>query len=141
MKQILQALVTSLLLSIFMVACGATSPALGEATPSSSAIRIGMGVNMPPFESVNVYTGEFEGFDVDLIEAIADKTGLEIEIVESEYNLLLTLVSQCEFDAAISSIPISEILKQRMDFSEPYYSSDHSLVVKKGNIASLRVVL
>jgi ABC-type amino acid transport substrate-binding protein len=130
LKQFSWALAISLLLSILMAACGATD----EATPSPSAIRIGMGTYMPPFESVNVYTGEIEGFDVDLIEAIADKTGLEIEIVESEYNLVLTLVGQCGFDAGISSIPISDILKQKMDFSEPYFYTDHSLVVKEGNI-------
>ena len=134
MKKFSWALISSLLLSIFIVACNANSSALGEATPSPSAIRIGMGTYMPPFESVNVYTGKIEGFDVELIEAIADKTGLEIEIVESEFNLLLTLVSQCEFDAAISSIPISDTLKQRMEFSDPYFYTDHSLVVKKGNI-------
>ena len=134
MKRFSWLVVIGLLLSIFVAACVATDLPSGEAEPSPSAIRIGMGVNMPPFELVNVYTGGLEGFDVDLIEAIAEEAGLEIEIIESDFTLLQTLVGQCEFDAAISSIPISEGLKQRMYFSDPYFYTDHSLVVKEGNI-------
>ena len=134
MKWFSWALSITLLFGIFITACGATGSKSQDATPSPSAVRIGMGTYMPPFESANVYTGEIEGFDVDLINAIADKTGLEIEIVDSEYNLLLSLVGRCEFDAAISSIPISDTLKQMMDFSDPYFFTNHSLVVKQGNI-------
>lgn len=120
-------------LSMFLTACGATGV---EATsePSPSTVRVAMGVNMPPFESIDPYKGELEGFDVDLINAIAVETGLEIEIIESDYNLLLNLIGACEFDAAISSIPISERYSQGMDFSDPYYTARHSLVVKKGNV-------
>jgi ABC-type amino acid transport substrate-binding protein len=124
----------SLLFSIFVAGCSATNLSSREVTPSPSAIRIGVGVNMPPFELVNVYTGEVEGFDIDLIEAVAEETGLEIEIIESDFTLLQSLVGQCQFDAAISSIPISDNLKQQVDFSDPYFITDHSLVVKEGNI-------
>jgi glutamine transport system substrate-binding protein len=133
-KRFLWLVAISLLLIIFAAGCATTDLSSGEATPSPSVIRIGMGAYMPPFELVNVYTGELEGFDVDLIEAIAKETDLEIEIIQSDFTLLPSLVSQCQFDVAISSIPISENLKQQMDFSDPYFVTDHTLVVKEGNI-------
>jgi ABC-type amino acid transport substrate-binding protein len=90
--------------------------------------------NLPPFEMLDSNTNELVGFDIELIKAVAERTGLEIEFVNNGYSQIITMISKCQLDAGISAIAIVDVLKQQMDFSDPYYTTGQVLVVKKGNI-------
>jgi polar amino acid transport system substrate-binding protein len=104
-------------------ACG-TSGKIVVATDASSI----------PFEYVNPQTGQIEGFDIDLLNAIAAETGLEIEYVDVNFDSLLAGMADCEYDAAISSITITEERSQQMLFSEPYFTAGQVVVVRKDNV-------
>ena len=84
-------------------------------------IRIATDATWPPFEHVNEQTKEIEGFDIDLIKAIAEKEGLEIEILNVAWDPLLAGVAQCQYDAAISSVSITPERAKEMLFSDPYF--------------------
>jgi len=71
------------------------------------------------------------GFEPDLMEAIAESAGFDIEWVTVEFpGLFGGLITQ-KFDLVISSITILEERKQRMAFSIPYLKSGISIVVRK----------
>jgi polar amino acid transport system substrate-binding protein len=86
----------------------------------------------PPFEYVDEETREIVGFDVDLMEAIADEAGLDVEIVNVNWDSLLAGVAQGEYDAAISVITITEERREQMLFSDPYYNAGQVVVVRAG---------
>jgi len=112
-----------LLFSLVLSGCG----------QKPSAIRVATDATWPPFEYVNEQTKEIEGFDIDLLTAIAEKVGLEIEFINVGWDPLLAGVAQCQYDAAISSITITEERQKQMLFSDPYFEAGQIVTVRIDN--------
>ena len=89
----------------------------------------------PPFEQVNEQTKELDGFGVELMRAVAAKAGLEIELVNVNFDSLMAGISQCQYDMAVSSITITEERKKTILFSDPYYAAGQIVTVRKDNTA------
>ena len=105
-------------------------PGCGQETEK---VRIATDATWPPFENVNTETMEIEGFDIDLINAIAEKAGLDIEIINVSWDPLLAGIAQCQYDAAISAMTITEERQQAMLFSEPYFEAGQLVTVQIDN--------
>ena len=99
----------------------------------SAKIRVATDATWPPFESVDEKTKEIVGFDIDLFKAIAAKQGLQVEFINVNFDPLLAGMAKGQYDAAISSITITEDRKKDMLFSDPYFSAGQIIVVKKTN--------
>ena len=83
------------------------------------------------------------GFEPDLINAVADLAGFDIEIISVAFPGLFGGLITGKFDLVISSITILEERKERMAFSIPYLKSGLALVVRKdqegvGSVEDLR---
>ncbi len=71
------------------------------------------------------------GFDVELMAAIGEKLGLEVEFKSYKFDALITGVQAgTEFDMVASAMTITEERMQSVDFSDPYINSNQSLAVK-----------
>jgi polar amino acid transport system substrate-binding protein len=83
------------------------------------------------FEGGDNGTG-YTGFDIDLLDAIAKKLDLKLAVQDVGFEALqsgTTLVSgQCDIGA--SAMTITEERKANIDFSDPYYDSLQSLLVR-----------
>ena len=86
-----------------------------------------------PFEFIDDDTGELEGFDVDLIEALAEEAGIEIEIQQLEFDGIVAGVGSGKFDIGIAGMTITDERKENIDFSQPYYEAGLILAVDKDN--------
>lgn len=86
----------------------------------------------PPFENVNADTGEIEGFDIDLIRAIADVLGVGVEIRNTGWDPIFEAVPDRTVDLAISAMTITDERKQTFLFSEPYFQSNLTIVIRTG---------
>ena len=75
--------------------------------------------------------GELDGFEVDLIKAVAKNAGFDYELVNVEWGGLFGGVITKKFDLVISSITILEERKNRMAFSIPYLQSGVAVLVRK----------
>ncbi len=104
-------------------------------TPSLETFRITVATDatLPPFESINAETKAIEGIDIDIIQAIAARQNLEIELKNVPWDPLLTGMSKGKYDAAISAITINDERKKDMLFSNPYFAAGQVIVVKKDN--------
>lgn len=109
------------------------SLALSGCSSRTETVRIATDATWPPFEFVDEETKEIIGFNIDLINAIAENQGMDIEIVPVEWDALLAGVSQCQYDAAISSITITAERAEVMSFSEPYINAGQIVTVAAGN--------
>jgi polar amino acid transport system substrate-binding protein len=87
----------------------------------------------PPFEIVNEQTKQVDGFGPELMRAIAEKAGLNIEFANAGFDSVLAGVSQCQYDMAVSSITITEERKKTILFSDPYYLAGQIVTVGKDN--------
>lgn len=86
----------------------------------------------PPFEFEDAEAPSgYSGFDIDLLQAIADDLELELAVENVSFEALqsgTTFVSgQCDIGA--SAITITEEREENLTFSEPYYDSLQSLLV------------
>ena len=75
--------------------------------------------------------GELDGFEVDLIKAVAKNSGFDYELVNVEWGGLFGGLITNKFDLVISSITILEERKNRMAFSIPYLQSGVAVLVRK----------
>ncbi|MCC7352596.1 MAG: transporter substrate-binding domain-containing protein, partial [Anaerolineae bacterium] len=89
----------------------------------------------PPFEYVDEQTKQIVGFDIDLLNAIAKEGGFEIEYKNVPFDPLLAGMASGQYDAAISSITITDERKQNMLFSDPYVAAGQLVVVQSANTA------
>jgi ABC-type amino acid transport substrate-binding protein len=72
---------------------------------SSGKIKIATDATWPPFEYVDE-SNNIVGFDIDLMNAIAQKEGLNVEYINVGFDPLLAGMAVGTYDAAISSITI-----------------------------------
>lgn len=86
----------------------------------------------PPFENVDPDTNEIVGFDADLIQAIADVLGVDVRLRNVGFDSIFVAVPDKTVDLAISAITITEDRKQNLLFSEPYFESNLTAVVRPG---------
>lgn len=85
----------------------------------------------PPMEYEE--DGEFTGFDIELMRAIAQQMGLDgIEVVNSGFEPITSgaVFASNQCDVAAASITITEEREENVDFTDPYFQADQSLLVK-----------
>ena len=76
--------------------------------------------------------GEPQGFEVDLIYAVADKLGLECEYLPAmKFDTIVPLIEQGgKADVGVSNITITDARAEQVDFTEPYLDSNQGLVTR-----------
>lgn len=67
--------------------------------------------------------GEYVGFDIDIINAIADEVGFEVELATTNFDGIIPGLQTGSFDIAIAGITITEERGEAVDFTNPYYKS------------------
>jgi polar amino acid transport system substrate-binding protein len=87
----------------------------------------------PPFHMLNPETHEFEGFDVDLIEAIAANQGFQIERNHVGFAAAMGALESGQADGMIAGMSITDERRERFDFSDGYFRAGQILVVPEGS--------
>lgn len=112
--------------------------ALGAAAQGAGAetLTVGAYPANPPWEYKNEKS-EFEGFEVDLVTAIAEKLGMEAEFEDLGFQALFAATSSGRIDMAISTITITDERLQNQDFTQGYFDSDLALISTTAGVSSL----
>ena len=104
--------------------------ALGLGTPGT--LTVGTLSDAPPSICINT-AGQFTGFDNELLRAIADRIGLRINFVGTEFSGLLAQVASRRFDVGSSSITTTDARRRTVGFTNGYDFGYFSLVVPSGS--------
>ncbi|MDY4697895.1 MAG: basic amino acid ABC transporter substrate-binding protein [Selenomonas montiformis] len=122
-------------LTILLFAAAAMTAGCGSNMQATKPqmLRVGMDASYPPFGSQNQETKDYEGFDVDIIRAIAAEEGFDVEISNRSFDGLIPALQSKEIDIAINDITITDDRKQSVDFSQPYYIAGLGIVVRADN--------
>ncbi|MFP4565309.1 MAG: basic amino acid ABC transporter substrate-binding protein [Spirochaetaceae bacterium] len=92
-------------------------------------ITVATDATWPPMEFVDSETGDLVGFDIDLMNRIAEEAGFEVEIQNTAWDGIFAGLGAGEYDAVISSVTITDERDETMDFSEPYINAGQVLIV------------
>lgn len=105
---------------------------------AAGKIVVGTSADYAPYESIDE-NGNFVGFDMDLIRAVGEKLGVEVEIVDMPFDSLIAAVQQGKIDAVIAAMQATAERDQQVDFTIPYRmtkdafvaAGDSTLVIEK----------
>ena len=106
---------------------GAPGETTGPVSVVDEEITVASNIAYPPFE-FSPRAGP-EGFDIDLMNEIADRAGFEVRYENVEFDGLIRGLDTDLFDAVISAMTITTTREQQVDFSDPYFNADQCLLV------------
>ncbi|MFI0091595.1 transporter substrate-binding domain-containing protein [Streptomyces bobili] len=85
----------------------------------------------PPFQSE--IDGKVQGFDVSVIDLVAEDLGVKQEILDTPFENFKTgaFLNSGECDLAAAGMTITEERKKNVDFSDPYFDATQAVLVNK----------
>lgn len=144
MKKLI-AIVLALVMVMGLAACGAagnnnastpTTDADGEGqalkTIEEGKLLMSTNAAFPPYE-MTTDDGGFAGIDVEIATAIAEKLGLELEILDMDFDAALLAVNEGKSDIVMAGVTVNEDRKVVMDFTDSYATGEQVVIIKEGS--------
>lgn len=119
-------------LSLFVVACSDTSVTNNDSNASLS-LRVGTAPNYKPFDYKE--DAKLTGLDIDLVNEIAKREGIELTWVEMSFDGLIPALKIGKIDMIASAMSATEDRRKSVDFSDVYYTTKNLYIKKKDNEA------
>jgi len=95
-------------------------------------VVVGTESTYPPYEFRDE-NNELKGFDIDLMEAVADKAGFKIEWQDMPFDSLIPALISKKIDIIAAGLSATPERAERVAFSIPYEISLSTFIVKKGD--------
>jgi polar amino acid transport system substrate-binding protein len=100
-------------------------------TLTAGQLKVGSDIPYKPFEFGR--SPNYKGVDVDIVNEIAKKLNLKTQFVKTPFETIFRNLAQHKFDMVASAATITPEREKAVDFSDPYFPADQSLMVKKGS--------
>ncbi|MCG7591670.1 MULTISPECIES: transporter substrate-binding domain-containing protein [unclassified Halomonas] len=122
---------------LFTTSAIATAITLGLGSTTAFAqtptVNVATDPSFVPFEMLDPDTGEMIGFDMDIINEVAERAGFEVNLTTMEFSGIIPAVQTGSQEIAIAGTTITEERAQVVDFSDPYYDSGLQIIVRADN--------
>ena len=105
-------------------------------TIESGKLIMSTNAAFPPYEMV-ADDGSFEGIDVEVAGAIAEKLGLELVVDDMDFDAALLAVQQNKSDIVMAGVTVTEDRQLVMNFSDSYATGVQVVIVKEGSDVTL----
>ena len=134
MKRMIAAVLAVFMLAsvMTMAASAKGSDDLLETIQKRGTIIVGLEGDWAPWSYVDE-NDELTGYDVEVAKAIADKLGVEIQIVPGEWDGLFAGMDAGRYDMVVNGVEVTEERADKYDFSTPYAYIRTALIVKGDN--------
>lgn len=128
-------------LALALAGCGrsepqpaATAPAPAPQPPAPATVvyQVGSDAVYPPFEMQDE-KGQIVGFDIDIVKAVAEKAGIQVQFVNTPWEGMFNTLAQGDRDILASAITITDERRQTMDFSDAYFDAYQLIAVPNGS--------
>lgn len=118
--------------SLVAAGCGGGGSDTTGGGGEGETLTVGSDVPYPPFEEFGKSKSEFKGFDVELMEAVGERIGREVQFQDTSFETIFRDLAQGKFDAVASATTITAEREETVDFTDPYYLSEQAILVKEG---------
>ena len=99
-------------------------------TVEEGKLHMSTNAQFPPYE-MTTDDGGFEGIDVEIAEAIAEKLDLELVVDDMAFNAALTAAQTGQSDMVMAGVTVNEDRLEVMDFSDTYATGVQVVIVKE----------
>jgi len=103
-----------------------------NSTASDRPLTIAVEATYPPFEFLSPQ-GDLQGFDVDLMNAIAKEAGFKINYQNLPFAGMIPALQARTIDAAVAAMTITEERAKTVSFSRPYFKSGLAIATRANN--------
>ena len=129
----LLAVLAVVVVSLVVAGCGGSdddsTTGSGDGGGAGETLAVGSDIPYPPFEQGK--PGDYTGFDIELMEAIAEKIGRTAEFQDTSFDTIFRDLAQGRFEAVASATTITDEREETVDFTNPYYFSEQAILVKE----------
>lgn len=96
---------------------------------SANTIYVDTNAYFAPFE---YYQGnKIVGVDIDIMNKVGEKLGKKVKFVNTDFDVIIdNVASGKKFDCGAAGITITEARQEKVDFSNPYYTSVQYVIMK-----------
>ena len=101
-------------------------------TVTDGVLTMSTNAAFPPYEMTDD-NGNVIGIDADIAAAIAEKLGLELEILDMDFDAALLAVQQGKSDMVMAGVTVNEDRLAVMDFSETYANGVQVIITQEGS--------
>ena len=133
-----KSLLSLLFTAICLAGCGGSN---GGSNDTREKLYVGLECNYAPFNWTDPAKNDFnyqisgtntyaDGYDVQMAKKIADELDMELVIKKIEWDGLIPSCLEGTIDLIIAGMSPTEERKIEVDFTSPYYTSEHVLLVK-----------
>ncbi|MDE6357294.1 MAG: transporter substrate-binding domain-containing protein, partial [Eubacteriales bacterium] len=158
MKKILS-LILAVGLTFSLVACGGTTESAEQPTETAEQenqntgseensnskvdeikekgyISVATSPDYAPYEFKIIENGQEKivGFDIAIVEEVAKDLGVDLKIVEMDFDGILLELESGNVDLGMSGFSVTEERKKAVDFSDVYYTASQSILVKASDL-------
>ena len=126
---------------ILLGACGKTqgggaAASLLDAVKHRGVLRAGIRFDNPPHSYID-QEGRWVGFDVDIAEALAKELGVKLDKVKVDELTRISFLQNGQIDVAVASMSHTIKRDDQIDFSQTYFWSRQTFLVRKGESGAL----
>lgn len=129
-----------LLLALLLAACAPASASTAQSKLDQvlerGVIRAGVRFDNPPHSFIDE-EGQWVGFDNDIAQALARQLGVEVELVRVDELTRISYLKEGNIDMAVASMSKTLVRDEEVDFSQTYFWSKQTFLVRAGEVASL----
>ena len=106
----------------------ATGEAAELTTVNAGKLTMSTNAAFPPYE-MTTDSGDFEGIDIDVAAAVAEKLGLELQIDDMDFDAALLAAQNGKSDMVMAGVTVTDERLKVMDFSDTYAEGIQSIIV------------
>ena len=132
MKRIISALLAVLMLAALLTVGASAEEDLLQTIQSRGTIIVGLEGDWAPWSFVDE-NDELMGFDVEVARAIAEKLGVEAEIIPGEWDGLFAGMDAGRYDMVVNGVEVTPERTEKYDFADPYAYIRTALIVRGDN--------
>lgn len=133
MKKFLAVFLAALMICISFVACSSEKKSDDTNTDTDTQETLTMATNaeFPPYEYKE--GDNVVGIDAEVAQAIADKLGMKLEIVDTKFDAIIPGVQSGKYDMGMAGMTVTPEREQSVSFSDSYATGIQSIIVKQGS--------
>ena len=106
----------------------ASADAAAVTTVNAGKLTVSTNAAFPPYE-MTTDTGDFEGIDIEVAGAIAEKLGLELQVDDMDFDAALLAAQNGKSDMVMAGVTVTDERLKVMDFSDTYAEGIQSIIV------------